>query len=168
MIGLSCDISLFRKSVNKRLQISTSIFHPVLLYFPDFFIMILFDSVISFDQKKIIKFRSLLFTGHLDDFRLLFFFLFRKRKKLMAQLKNKSKLIFYVHFQRMRISNPLTVERYKKSFSFISILFSTKLKFLYFVFQVPVLHRILRAYILHNPEISYCQVLFLIKFYFHC
>ena len=62
-IGLSCDIkSLFRwKSVDKKLQIFTFIFHPVVLHFFDFFIIILLHSAISFDhKKKIIKFSSLL------------------------------------------------------------------------------------------------------------
>ena len=37
-IGLSCDIkSLFRKCVDKKLQIFNSIFHPVLLHFFEFF-----------------------------------------------------------------------------------------------------------------------------------
>ena len=37
-IGLSCDIkSLFQKSVDKKLKIFTSIFHPVLLHFSDSF-----------------------------------------------------------------------------------------------------------------------------------
>ena len=37
-IGLSCDIkSLFQKSVDKKLKIFTSIFHPVLLHFFDSF-----------------------------------------------------------------------------------------------------------------------------------
>ena len=51
-----CDIKfLFRKSVDKKLKIFIFIFH-----FFTFFITILFHSAISFDHKKVIKFRSLL------------------------------------------------------------------------------------------------------------
>ena len=52
-VGLFHDIkSLFQKSVDKKLQIFTFIFYPVLLHFFIFFIMILFHSAISFDHKK--------------------------------------------------------------------------------------------------------------------
>ena len=54
-IALSCDIkSLFRKSVDKKLQIFISIFHPVLLHFFDFFIML------NLSITKKIKFPPLL------------------------------------------------------------------------------------------------------------
>ena len=57
-VGLSCDIkSLFRKSLDKKLHIFTSIFHPVFLhYFYLFYDDLIPLSNICRPQKKILNF----------------------------------------------------------------------------------------------------------------
>ena len=60
-IGLFCDIKLlFRKSVDKKLQFFTSIFHPVLLHFVEFYYNDLIPLSYIFQSQKNIKFPSLL------------------------------------------------------------------------------------------------------------
>ena len=68
---LSCDIkSLFRKSADKKLKISTSIFPPVLLHFFDSFYNNLIPlSNIFRSQKKLLKFAHYWQSyGHLKSY----------------------------------------------------------------------------------------------------